>query len=201
MLPSDKPSLYCGGCQTTPAAAAEPTGARCGLCPLAFFYVGTLQPLPVITEVAPGEIPQPYRRLLAHEHDMTSTLETHYGTALQLRVLHSRTARDVYQREVVLVREDSEQPVEFGAIMIYLETLPPEVEAAIVAARRPLGALLQHAGIEFCSRPKAFIRLESDGVMVAALKLPAVTTLYGRCNGLWLPDGRRLADIVEILAP
>jgi chorismate-pyruvate lyase len=201
MIHSDKAALYCGGCQTTDAACATPTGERCGLCPLAYFYSVTLQPLPAITEVAAAELPQPYRRLLAHERDMTSTLEEHYGTRLELRALHSRTSGDVYQRKVTLLLEGRREPVEFGAITIYLAALEPEVEAAVVAAQRPLGAVLHAAGLRIVSRPKAYIRLEADGVMTNALRLPAVCTLYGRCNALFHADGRPIADIVEILAP
>lgn len=201
MITTIKPELFCGGCQSTAGACAAPAGERCGLCPLQFFYSITSQGMPGITEIAATEVPEPYQQLLVHRNDMTTTLEQFHGGRTKLRVLHSQTTGDVYQREVVLLIEGAQQPVEFGALTVYLPALPAGVETAMVAGRRPLGGILRERGLKFTSQPKAYIRLQADDIMVHALRLPAATTLYGRCNVLLNERGEAFADIVEILPP
>jgi chorismate-pyruvate lyase len=191
--------LFCGPvCRLT---TDDPPPVGCGLCPLAVFYDGIGLSLPSVREVTAEEIPEPGRQLLAHERDMTSTLEEFHGARTHLRVLQSLTRAGVYQRQVVLALDGTQQPVEFGAITIELAMLPPAARSAVIAARRPLGGILSEHGIEFVSRPRTFIRVASDDVIGRALGLRAPATLYGRCNTLFDPAGQTIADIVEILPP
>ena len=48
------------------------------------------------------DMPQPYRDLLVHDHDMTSTLEAHYERAIRLHVLGHVVRDNVLLRRVVL---------------------------------------------------------------------------------------------------
>ncbi len=196
-------TLYCGGnCQVTGSAAGcGPSGEKCGLCPLAHFYTAADKAIPAVWEIAVEEVPQPYRQLLVHERDMTSTLERFYGTRTHLRVLRSATRAGVYEREVVLQLDGSRRPVEFGALTVHLELLPAKVQAIIKEGHRPFGGVLVENGIQFSSHPKAFIRVEPDGVIGRALELNQPAQLYGRCNALYDAQHRVLADIVEILPP
>jgi hypothetical protein len=136
-----------------------------------------------------------------HTKDMTSTLERFYQARTELQVLSTATNNGVYQREVLLTLEPTGAPVEFGAITILLPLFPPLAAEAVVNAREPLGAILQRHGLPFVSRPKAFIRVAPDAAMCNALWLDQPAMLYGRCNALFDPSGRTLADIVEILPP
>jgi chorismate-pyruvate lyase len=157
--------------------------------------------LPRFQFVEPAELPEPYRGLLVHERDMTSTLGEHHRDTVRLRVLRSRNDHDEYLREVVLVSETSGRPVEYGAIRITLGAFPADAQQLIRAAQRPLGAIMDECGINYTCRPKAFFRVETDAAMNEALGLPASRTLYGRCNEIRDSQGRTLADIVEILPP
>jgi chorismate-pyruvate lyase len=199
-------SLYCGGlCRQTDAAAAAQGcgegGAKCGLCPLAGFYSGSAFALPDVLEVGPDEVPEPYRSLLVHERDMTSTLENFHGGRTHVRVLNSKVVNGVYQREVILALDATNQPVEFGAVTIQLDLLPENTRDAIIAGRRPLGGILVEHGIRFESRPKAFIRTVSDDLIGHALRIEPGLVLYGRCNALFTANDQVISDIVEILPP
>jgi chorismate-pyruvate lyase len=199
-------TLYCGGlCRQTDAAVTEQGcgegGAKCGLCPLAAFYDTTVFPLPAVTEIASTEMPDPYHSLLVHERDMTSTLENFHGGRTHVRVLRSMTIDNVYQREVILALDATNQPVEFGAVTIHLDVLPEKTTHAIISARRPLGGILVEHGVRFVSRPKAFIRTISDDVIGHALRVAPGKILYGRCNVLINDHDQVIADIVEILPP
>jgi hypothetical protein len=49
-----------------------------------------------------NEVPQPYQKLLVHDHDMTSELAAFHGDSISLTVLHSQLNDSIYLREVTL---------------------------------------------------------------------------------------------------
>ncbi|MEN9573880.1 MAG: hypothetical protein RL514_1735 [Verrucomicrobiota bacterium] len=169
--------------------------------PLDDFYAQAGRALPPIEAVAGDAVLDPYRTLLVHEHDMTPTLEKFHGERIHLAVLSRQQRDDFYFREVVLLLDKSDKPVEFGAIKINLALFPPAARKEILEERRPLGTLLADYAITHTSRPKAFLRVHSDDFINAALKLSHSQWLYGRRNTLWDPQQRPLAEIVEILPP
>jgi len=146
-------------------------------------------------------LPEPFHRLLVHERDMTSTLENFHRTGIHLRLVSRERRGDHYFREVVLVLDGRETPVEFGAIRIQLDCFPESARAAILEERFPLGRILKDHGIQYTSRPMAFLRLASDKIISRLLGLTGAHRLYGRRNSLLDPQGRSLAEIVEILPP
>ena len=192
-------ALCCGDfCRQADASAG---GVKCGLCPLARIYHGMAQGVPAVWEIEDSDIAQPQRDLLAHRSDMTTKLEAFHGERTHLRLLRSMTDGDIYQREVVLVLNSSGKPVEFGAITIHLDRLPPLLKVDVLRAEVPLGSLLHLHHFPFHSQPKSFIRVESDELIGRALALENPGQLYGRCNALLTRAGDLLADIVEILPP
>jgi chorismate-pyruvate lyase len=171
------------------------------LHPLDEFYVQMGLPLPEVEAVAAERVPEPCRGLLVHREDMTPTLERHHGCAIHIRVLRREQRGDHYYREVVLLRDDNDQPVEFGAIRINLALFPPAARREILEERLPLGHILGGHAIPHFNRPKAFLRVVADDVINRALGLTGPNVLYGRRNTHLDPQGRPLAEIVEILPP
>jgi len=169
--------------------------------PLDEFYAQMGQPLPPLDQLDGEAVPQPYKQLIVHHDDMTPTLEKFYGRDIHLRVLGRRHRAEEYFREVVLLLDGSDQPVEFGAIKINLHLFSAETRKQILEERRPLGHILHEQGIKHSSRPKAYLRLASDKVINEALSLTGAHVLYGRRNTLFDPENRSLAEIVEILPP
>jgi len=169
--------------------------------PLDEFYARSGLRLPPLEVVDGGAIAEPARSLLVHERDMTSTLEAFHGAGIHLRPISRQRRGDDYFREVVLVLDETEQPVEFGAICIHLARFPEPARQAILAERFPLGHLLKDFGIAYLSRPKAFLRLASDATINGLLRLTGAQLLFGRRNSLFDPAGNSLAEIVEILPP
>src|SRR5260370_4880523 len=105
---------------TMPVATALPYAY-----PLDDFYARASLPLPNIERIADGQLPEPYRALLAHQNDMTPTLEKFHGADIHLLIL-GRVKRDgFYFREVVLCLDGNNKPVEFAASKISLDLLPP----------------------------------------------------------------------------
>jgi chorismate-pyruvate lyase len=171
------------------------------LYPLSEFYSAAGWILPAAHRLDGEDVPQPYQRLLVHEDDMTPTLEAFHEERIHLRLLAQRHEGDTYSREVVLTLDDSGRPVEFGAIVIYLQRFPPAARELILAGQCPLGTILALHRVPHASNPLGFFQIASDAFINEALGLMGVHTLYGRRNMHRNADGEVLADIVEILPP
>ena len=169
--------------------------------PLDDFYTRSGLVLPPLQQIDPEAVPEPYRRLLVHPNDMTSTLETFHGSRVRLDVLRREERDGSYFREVVLKLEENQKPVEFGAIRMYLGLFSPAAQALVLAEKWPLGRILKECDVPYVSSPIAFLRIASDRLINEVLHLSGAQLLYGRRNALLDPSGQPLADIVEILPP
>ena len=169
--------------------------------PLDDFYARAGLRLPKIERVAGDEVPEPYRSLLVHKHDMTPTLEKHHGDEIHLRILGHQQREDFYFREVVLQLNGNDKPVEFGAIKMNLGIFQPRERQLILSERLPLGTILRMCGTAHSTIAKAFFRIEADELICRVLNLPRPAVLYGRRANIVDPQGRPLAEIVEVLPP
>ncbi len=167
--------------------------------PLDEFYTAAGLPLPPLNEIDGEAMPEPYKSLLVHQHDMTPTLESFHRQSIHLQVLGRRKKADAYFREVVLRLDETDQPVEFGAIKINLDLFPEPARNEILHERLPLGHVLESYKIPHTSRPRAYLRLASDKFINDVLGMSGAHVLYGRRNTLFNPHDRPLAEIVEIL--
>jgi hypothetical protein len=169
--------------------------------PLDDFYDHAGRSLPKIEVIQGTAVPEPYQQLLVHDGDMTPTLEKFYDSTIHLEVLRREKRGSFYFREVVLLTDDMDERVEFGAIKIFLNLFPLAARNDILVERLPLGSILAKYKISHTSRPKAFLRIQSDEFINLALGLTGKHVLYGRRNTLSNPEGHPLAEIVEILPP
>ena len=169
--------------------------------PLDDFYAQQGLALPPIEAVPSDTVPEPYRALLVHQHDMTPTLEKFHGGKIHLTVLRSQQRGDFYFREVVLALDGSNRPVEFGAIKMNLPLFSSAARKFILEEREPLGHILRDCAVAHASRPKAYLRVTSDDFINRALNITGQHTLYGRRNTHFDTQQRALAEIVEILPP
>ncbi len=151
--------------------------------------------------VRPEQIPQPYRRLLVHASDMTSTLSAFHGEDVRLRVLERRLTGEELARHIVLEGGRSRRPVEYGAIRIHLDLLEGPARSEAIRCRTPLGAILNAHGVPYESCPGAFFQVRSTELIDRVFGLDGPRWLYGRCNCLADPSGRSIAEVVEILPP
>jgi chorismate-pyruvate lyase len=169
--------------------------------PLDEFYARSGLSLPPLDQIDGEAVPEPYKSLLVHERDMTSTLESFHKAGIHLRLVSREQRGDEYFREVVLVLDGSDKPVEFGAIKIQLDRFPEKVRQEILREQFPLGHLLKDFAIEYQSCPRAFLRIASDRTINELLGLAGAHLLYGRRNTLLNPASESIAEIVEILPP
>lgn len=149
--------------------------------------------------VEPDSIPQPFRRLLVHDRDMTTSLARFHRDTITLQVLHGEHFPDRYLREVVLRTARVGRAVEYGLIEILLPSFPAMMHPRILAGEVPLGSLLNQSGLPYWSMPQGFFHLAGrhlDGIFG---ENSGGRTLYGRYNHLIHEAGHCLARIFEIL--
>jgi len=170
--------------------------------PLEPFYRASGVAVPSYEAVDGAIVPEPYRRLLVHDRDMTSTLEAFLGQPLSLKVLETRREDDCLSREVVLTGDRDGTPAEFGAIRVHLDRLPDgAARHRVEEGRWPLGRILRDLAIEHRCRPVSYFRVGTDELMRRALALRADGPLYGRHNRLYGASDALLAEVTEILPP
>src|SRR5690349_24864965 len=119
------------------AAAVQSSAGSLLAHPLDEFYALAEQPLPPLGPVDSTAVPEPYKTLLVHQNDMTPTLEKYHQQSIHLRLIGRRLNGDEYFREVVLLLDGNDQPVEFGAIKISLNLFSPEGRRQISDERSP----------------------------------------------------------------
>jgi len=166
--------------------------------PLDVVYAQAGIPAPETRSIVRNRIPPPYRSLLVHERDMTLTLESHFGGRVTLRALSAFRKGQSYYRRVLLVQEYSARPVEMGAIRIDLMAFKPRIRSQILGNAVPLGRLLRDGGVDYRSRPTAFLAVTPNPEMMGVFWMREPRTLYGRQTEMSI-DGRKVGDIVEIL--
>ena len=171
------------------------------LYPLNEFYAEASLALPFATRINGREMPEPYRRLLVHDRDLTPTMEAFYDRKMNLRVLKYALDHEVFSRQILLIPEGSETPVVFGAIKIYLDEFPTAARDLVLERKLPLGTILESQAIRHFSKPDAFFEVEADDSIREALGIAGPATLYGRRNVLGNSTGRKLAQVLEILPP
>ena len=184
--------------QELPGGASRPARP---LYPLSEFYKTEGVALPAIREIPPAEIPEPYRRLLVHNRDMTPTLESAWGGKLHVRAVRHERRASVYMRQSLLLLAGDEKVTAMGAISINLDRFPVQARRLILEQHVPLGGILRDHGIEHRCRPAAYFAVAADAIIGKALGVPVGTELFGRRNVMWDAEEHVLAEVVEILPP
>lgn len=169
--------------------------------PLSEFYARTSLALPRMDVIAGDAVPEPYRALLVHDRDMTSTLERFHGSEIYIQALSSERRDGEYFREVILRRARDDAPVEFGANCVNLHLFAPEARAMILQEKVPLGRIVKDYAIAHAIRVRNFFRVEPDELVCRALNLPEPVTLFGRQAMICDAARRPLSQVVEILPP
>lgn len=168
------------------------------LYPLDVLYAYAGAQGPAVRRTTAEQIPAPYRNLLVHHNEMTSTLERHFNGPLTVRVLSTFSKGRWYFRRVLLVVAGTGRPVAMGAVRLRLDVFAPAVRARILRQQVPLGRVLRDAGIAYGSHPTAFLRITPNAEMMGVFWMPQPQTLYGRRTEVTLGD-RKIGDIVEVL--
>lgn len=155
---------------------------------------------PTIEPIPATELPEPYRRLLAHTHHMTVTVEKFYGSPVDVRVLEVWHHGDDYARKILLSLRPGGEVVQFGIVRIDLGVLEPIVRRQIEEQKTPLGRVLIQNNVLRTVQPTGFFRATLSPTMAEWFGLPEPVVAYGRI-GVITADGKPAVRVAEILAP
>src|SRR5262249_36406251 len=133
-------------------SSASSSGTRVSAAyPLDEFYLRSGLTLPPLDQIDGEALPEPYKTLLHHDRDITSTLEGFDQGTVHLRVLGRQQRGDDYFREVVLQIDGTDRPVEFGAIQICLGRFSAAARRKVLEEHFPLGRILKDCGVAYGS--------------------------------------------------
>jgi hypothetical protein len=150
--------------------------------------------------VAPEEIPEPYRGLLAHEHHMTVTVERYHGDLVDVVVLQEHRGQEAYARKILLALQRSRRVVQFGLMRVHLRYCSPAARAEILAGRTPLGRVLIAHHVLRHVMPTAFLRVTPAPALMQWFGLSEPRVTYGRL-ALIVCDERPAVEVLEIVTP
>jgi hypothetical protein len=150
--------------------------------------------------VSPDELPQPYHKLLAHEHHMTVTLEEHHGEPVELKVIEQRQGENAYARKLLLLSERSRRVVMFGLMRIHFRHFSPEVKAEVLGTQIPLGRVLINHGVTRRIQTIAFLKIDPAPALCRWFALDAPRQTYGRLAMIHC-DERPAIELLEVVAP
>jgi chorismate-pyruvate lyase len=148
--------------------------------------------------VQPDWMPEPYRKLLVHEHHMTVTVEAHHASLVDVQVLERKRDGDSYARKILLALQSTGRIVQFGLVRIRLNYCEPAVRDAILEEKTPLGRILIEHNVLRRIEPTEFLRVTPGPDMIAWFGSSAPT--YGRL-ALIHCDGQPAVELLEIVAP
>ena len=150
--------------------------------------------------IAREATPEPYHRMLVHEHHMTVTMEAYHDCTVDVNVLESRFHDDLYLRKILVKKSGTNDVVEFGLVRFNFDYVTPAVKAEILAQKTPLGrVLIQHNVLRHIDLG-AIIRFTAAEGLCRYLPMTPGQTTYGRMATIFC-NGAPAVDLLEISSP
>jgi hypothetical protein len=150
-------------------------------------------------DVVPADqVPEPYHKLLVHEHHMTVTVEAHHGSLVDVKVLERKRDGDSYARKILLAKKSDGRIVMFGLVRIWLNYCSRQVSDAIISEKTPIGRILIENNVLRRNEPTEFFKLTPGPDMVTWFGSSAPT--FGRLAIIYC-DEKPAVELLEIVAP
>lgn len=144
--------------------------------------------------------PEPYRSLLVHNHHMTVTMEQYHGCKVDVRVLEERLEDELYCRKITLVKQGTDQVVQFGIVRFNFHFVTQEVRDEILRGDIPLGRILIDYNVLREVELAAIVRLTAGPDLARCLQMPEGETTYGRLATIFC-NHQPAVDLLEVSAP
>lgn len=158
------------------------------------------QALGTFQELHDADLPQPARRLLAHDQHMTVTLEEFHQCRVTLEVLRTNVTATHYARKILLHRESDRQIVLFGLVRLALALLSDDIRGEIESQETPLGHVLIRHNVLRTVRLLSLWQIAPGDDLCTRLGVTADKTCYGR-TALIYCDGVPAVELLEIVTP
>lgn len=150
--------------------------------------------------VPASQTPEPYKRLLAHDHHMTVTMEDFHGSPVDVEILKQRLEGDTYLRQILLKKAGTDRVVQFGIVRFHFEYVTDRVREEILAGQTPLGrVLIQHNVLRHIDLG-AILRITAGPGLAGCLQMQVGDVTYGRLATIFC-NSVPAVDLLEIAAP
>ncbi len=145
-------------------------------------------------------VPEPYRKLLAHDHHMTVAMEEYYGCPVDVRIIARREDGDIYSRRIVLVKSGTDEVVQFGLVRFDLRYVTPAVREEILKGDTPLGRVLINHNVLRHIDLGALLQITAGPGLARDLHMQVGGVTYGRLATIFC-NRKPAVDLLEIPAP
>ncbi len=150
--------------------------------------------------VAKEATPEPYHRMLVHEHHMTISMESYHDCTVDVEVMDSRFEGGLYLRKIRLHKTGTKNAIQFGYVRFNLDFVTEKVRAEILAEKTPLGrVLIQHNVFRHVDLG-AILRFNAGPGMADYLQMQEGQTTYGRLATIFC-NGSPAIDLLEVSSP
>jgi hypothetical protein len=150
--------------------------------------------------VSANDMPAAYRKLLAHEHHMTVTVEAHHGGPVDVNVLEVKRRDDFYARKILLALQKDAHIVQFGLVRVDFRYCNDKVKQEILSEAIPLGRVLINNNVLRRIEPTHYLRITPGPDMMKWFGLGEPKTTYGRLAVIHC-DHQPAVELLEIVAP
>ncbi len=145
-------------------------------------------------------MPDSYRSMLAHDHHMTVTMEKHYDSPVEVKIIEQVDRGDLYCRKIVLLKAGTDRVVQFGIVRFNFEYVTEAVRSEIIAGETPLGRVLINHNVLRHIDLGALLRVTAGEELAGLLQMPVGAETYGRLATIFC-NQRPAVDLLEIPAP
>ncbi|MEZ6058219.1 MAG: hypothetical protein R3C01_16090 [Planctomycetaceae bacterium] len=147
--------------------------------------------------VVGDQIPEPYRKMLEHEHHMTVTMEHYHGCSVNVEVLDQHLDGDLYTRKILLRRSTDNVPVQYGIVRFHFEYVTTAVRDEILLGQTPLGRILINHNVLRHIELGTVLEIVAGPELAAALEMPVGSVTYGRLATIFC-NGQPAVDLLEV---
>jgi chorismate-pyruvate lyase len=166
---------------------------------LASLFYDDLRELGQFHPVAPDDLSDEYRTLLAHNDHMTVTLESFHGGLVDVRVLAEWRDEASYARNSLLARRGDAAILQFGIVRLWLGDLPAAAREEITTERRPLGRVLIEHNVLREVELITLWQITPGPELKRHMQLTSDEPIFGRSAQI-LVDERPTVQLLEIVA-
>jgi hypothetical protein len=150
--------------------------------------------------VAKEATPEPYHRMLVHEHHMTISMESFHDCTVDVEVMASRFEDGLYLRKIRLHKSGTKDAIQFGYVRFNLDYVTEKVRSEILAEKTPLGrVLIQHNVFRHVDLG-AILRFTAGPGMAEYLNMNVGQMTYGRLATIFC-NGAPAIDLLEVSSP
>jgi hypothetical protein len=131
---------------------------------------------------------------------MTVTMEEFHHCQVEVRVLEHHLDGDIYSRKIILLKEGTENVVQFGIVKFDLQYVTSIVKEELLSQKIPLGRVLIRHNVLRHIDLGAIIRFDLGPGLMDIFHVDQPLQTYGRLATIFC-NNKPAVDLLEISVP